>query len=204
MWTLALASACMYVGRYGMDNSGLLFLQASKGYSLVESGRILAASPLAQIAGTAGSGLVSDLLFGSRRKAPALAAAALATMGLLAFYLVPAGHPWAHTATVAVYGLGLGALLVFIGGLWAVDLVPRRASGAAMGVVGVFAYLGAAVQSLVTGVLLGASERVEAGVTTYGFGGVFAFWVGASVLVFVLAATIPEPRSRRGTTLGPS
>jgi OPA family sugar phosphate sensor protein UhpC-like MFS transporter len=70
----------------------------------------------------------------------------------------------------------------------AVDIVSHRAAGAAMGIVGLFAYAGGALQDLVTGYLLGADHN--------DFGRVAWFWVGASVLSFVLAASIWRVRAR--------
>jgi OPA family sugar phosphate sensor protein UhpC-like MFS transporter len=47
---------------------------------------------------------------------------------------------------LAAFGLGMGGVLVYLGGLMAIDLVSRRAAGAAMGLVGLFSYLVAGVQ----------------------------------------------------------
>ena len=53
-----------------------------------------------------------------------------------------------------LFGMGLTGLVTSLGGLFAVDIAPKRAAGAAMGVVGIFSYIGAAVQEQVSGILI--------------------------------------------------
>lgn len=60
---------------------------------------------------------------------------------------------------VAAIVSALGVLLCFLGGLMAVDIAPRNASGAALGIVGVASYIGAGVQDIVSGVLIGGAYK---------------------------------------------
>ena len=89
-----------------------------------------------------------------------------------------------------VFGFALGGLLVYLGGLMAIDLVSRKAAGAAMGLVGLLTYLAAAVQDTLSGYLLDASKTVVNGVVTYSFSLVFAVWIGALVLSTLFAASL--------------
>jgi len=190
VWILALASGCLYVGRYGIGNWGPLYLQTAKDYSVTAAGSVLAAYPVAQILGSISSGFVSDYFFGSRRNIPALIFGILQVASLLALFLVPPGRPLWDTAALAVFGFTMGALLVYLGGLMAIDLVSRRAAGAAMGLVGLFSYLVAGIQDTVSGYLLDASKVVVNGTTTYSFRLVFAVWIGALMLSTALAASL--------------
>ena len=72
----------------------------------------------------------------------------------------------------------------------AIDLVSRRAAGAAMGLVGLFSYLVAGVQDTLSGYLLDVSKVVVNGTTTYSFRLVFAVWICALVLSLLLAASL--------------
>jgi OPA family sugar phosphate sensor protein UhpC-like MFS transporter len=72
----------------------------------------------------------------------------------------------------------------------AIDLVSRRAAGAAMGLVGLFSYLVAGVQDTVSGYLLDASKVVVNGTATYSFYKVFAVWIAALTLSTALAASL--------------
>ena len=90
--------------------------------------------------------------------------------------------------------LGLG--LCFLGGLMAVDIVPRKATGAALGVVGMASYVAAGIQDVVSGWLIdGNSTIIEkldettgqmVQATQYDFTPVAIFWIVASVISFIL------------------
>ena len=136
------------------------------------------------------SGYVSDKFFNARRNAPALIYGLLEIGSLLALYLIPPGHRWLDAAALAVFGFALGGLLVYLGGLMAIDLVSRKAAGAAMGLVGLLTYIVAAVQDTLSGYLIDASKIVVNGVTTYSFKLVFTVWIGALVLSTLFAASL--------------
>ena len=93
----------------------------------------------------------------------------------------------AQLAGIALFGFGLGGTLVFVGGLIAIDICSKRASGAAMGLVGMFSYLGAAVQDWVSGKLIQAGTITVDGRMTHDFNNAFLFWMGAAVasMIFV-------------------
>jgi OPA family sugar phosphate sensor protein UhpC-like MFS transporter len=101
---------------------------------------------------------------------------------LLALYLIPPGHRWLDAAALALFGFALGGLLVYLGGLMAIDLVSRKAAGAAMGLVGLLTYVVAAIQDTLSGYLIDASKTVSGGEATYSFRLVFTAWIGALVL----------------------
>lgn len=95
-----------------------------------------------------------------------------------------------HVLGVSLFGFGLGGLLVFLGGLMAVDICSKRATGAAMGLVGVFSYLGAAVQEWVSGDLIEAGKTVVDGQAVYDFSGAITFWLSGAVLAILLSSTL--------------
>ena len=95
-----------------------------------------------------------------------------------------------HLAGVALFGFGLGGLLVFVGGLIAIDISSKRASGAAMGLVGMFSYLGAAVQDWISGKLIQAGEMTVDGQLTHDFTSAYWFWLGSAIVSVALALTL--------------
>src|SRR5437016_7143744 len=173
-----------------MGNWGPLYLQTTKHYSAYAAGSVLAAYPVAQILGSISSGFVSDYFFGARRNAPALIYGLLQVSALMALYWIPPGNRLLDSLALAVFGFTMGGLLVYLGGLMAIDLVSRRAAGAAMGLVGLFSYIVAGIQDTVSGYLLDRSKVVIDGVTTYSFRLVFPVWIGALLLSTVLAASL--------------
>lgn len=190
VWMLAAANAFLSVARYGMANWGPLYLSVAKDYSGAAAGSVLAIYPLAEIAGSITSGFVSDKFFKSRRNAPAFIYGLLEIVSLLALYAIPPGYQWLDAIALAVFGFALGGLLVYLGGLMAIDLVSRKAAGAAMGLVGLLTYIAAAVQDTLSGVLIDRSKVVVDGVTTYSFELVFTVWIGALVLSTLCAASL--------------
>lgn len=60
---------------------------------------------------------------------------------------------------MVLFGLGIGVLICFLGGLMAVDIAPRNASGAALGVVGIASYIGAGLQDVMSGILIEGQKR---------------------------------------------
>lgn len=101
-----------------------------------------------------------------------------------------------HLIGSAIFGFGLGGLLVFLGGLMAVDICSKRATGAAMGLVGVFSYLGAAVQEWVSGDLIEAGKMVVDGQTVHDFSSAIYFWLGAAILAVLLSSTLWNVRAK--------
>jgi OPA family sugar phosphate sensor protein UhpC-like MFS transporter len=80
--------------------------------------------------------------------------------------------------------------------LFAVDICPKRATGAAMGVIGVFSYLGAALQENVSGALIQQHSHLVGADRVYDFGPVIWFWLGSAVLSALLAATLWRAKLR--------
>lgn len=191
VWILGLASALMYVARYAVNNWGVLYLQLEKGYADVEAGFVVGIFPIVGSLGSISSGWISDRFFAARRT-PATVAAGLLLIGAqYALYFTPPGHPWIDRIAMGAAGFAIGGLLVFLGGLTAMDICSRRAAGAALGVVGGFSYVGAGIQDWVSGSLLKAGKHLDsAGQTVYDFSQVKLFWIGASVLSLLLAATL--------------
>jgi MFS transporter, OPA family, sugar phosphate sensor protein UhpC len=196
IWVLGIASALMYVGRYGINNWGVLYLQEVKGYSLVDAGTVLSAYTIATVAGAVASGFISDHLFKSDRNRPALLFGIIDVSALTALYLLPPGNPWLDSLCLFSFGFGLGVLLAYLGGLMAVDLSSKRAAGTAMGMIGCFSYIGAGIQDAVSGALLDAGKTVVEGKDVYSFNSVFYFWIGTAALSVLLSLAVWNAKRR--------
>ena len=190
IWILALSSAFMYISRYAVNSWGVFYLEAQKGYSTLDASFIISINSVCGIVGTVLSGFVSDKLFGGRRNAPALIFGLLNVVALCLFLLVPGTHLWIDALAMVLFGLSIGVLLCFLGGLMAVDIAPRNASGAALGVVGIASYVGAGVQDVMSGVLIEGHKSVVNGVEVYDFTAINWFWIGAAVLSVLCALMV--------------
>ncbi len=195
IWILALASCAMYVTRYAINSWGMLYLQKARGYSLMQAGSMLGVLTVSGIAGSVAYGFISDKLFAARRPPVNLIYGLFEIAALVVIYLTPPGHPAVLTGAFVVYGFALNGLVASIGGLFAVDIVPKRATGAVMGFIGIFSYLGAATQDILSGYLLDRDATVQtlasgAQEKVFDFSAPFLFWIGASVVSCLLAASL--------------
>ena len=186
VWVLAAASAFMYISRYAINGWGVLFLQEAKGYSDVEAISVVSINALLGILGTVLSGWFSDKLFKGDRKIPALLFGILNSLAL-ALFLYGGDAMWVNVLSMVLFGIAIGVLICFLGGLMAVDIVPRKATGAALGVVGIASYCAAGIQDVASGWLIDANITVTAdGAKHYDFGPVAVFWITASIISFLL------------------
>ena len=195
IWVLAIASATMTMTRYAMNDWGMLYLQESKGYSGMAAGGLLALKSLAGLAGSASYGFVSDKVFGSRRPPMNLVCGVLEILSLVVMFTIPPGHPFVITAMLLIYGYAITGLITSLGGLFAVDIAPKKAAGAAMGFIGVFSYIGAAAQEQITGTLVGQGTTIVNGVRQYDFHKAVIFWLGTSIISLVLATSLWRVRA---------
>lgn len=102
-----------------------------------------------------------------------------------------------HLVGASIYGMGIGCLISFLGGLIAIDICSKKASGAAMGIVGIFSYIGATLQELVSSRLIQAGmSSTETGAVTHDFSGAMAFWIGSAVVSLVLSCFLWNARAR--------
>ena len=182
VWILALASAFMYMSRYAINEWGTIFLQEAKGYSLQEAAAIIGINPIFGIIGTVVSGWLSDAVFKGDRKYPAFVSGILEAIAL-ALFLFGGPAKWVNILAMVLFGIAIGVLISFLGGLMAVDLVPRQATGAALGIVGMASYAAAGLQNVVTGLILD-NNITEAGVHDYTYAS--WFWLGAAIISFLL------------------
>jgi OPA family sugar phosphate sensor protein UhpC-like MFS transporter len=190
VWILALSSAFMYMSRYAINEWGIFFLQMEKGYELMQASSIVAVNTVAGIIGTVCAGWLSDKIFKGDRKLPALVAGILEAISLTLFFY-GGNSLWVNVIAMALFGIAIGVLICFVGGLMAVDLVPRKATGAALGIVGLASYAAAGIMNIISGILIdGRAQEVvnTAGETikVYDFTYVSIFWIAASVIAFIL------------------
>jgi len=195
IWVIAVASALMYVTRYAINSWGVLYLQEIRGYSLVDAGLLMGIYGGAGIVGSVLYGFVSDKMFDARRPPANLMFAIVEVLALLVIFYGPVNQVVLMVA-FAMYGAALSGLIASVGGLFAVDIAPRGATGAAMGMVGVFSYLGAGTQDIISASLITSGSKVVNGVTTYNFDYAIMFWIGTSVVSLLLAASLWNTKIR--------
>ncbi|MBF0105050.1 MAG: MFS transporter [Deltaproteobacteria bacterium] len=182
VWMLGLACASFSIVRYAITNWGVLYLQEEKAYSDVLAASIISANPLLGVMGTLLSGYISDKFFKGNRKVPSLIFGLLFVGSVSVFLLTPPGYLLIDILSMSIFGFVMGIQLCYLGGLMAIDICSKKASGAAMGMIGIFSYLAASLQDAVSGRFIEASKTVVNGVVKHDFGTVIFFWIGAALL----------------------
>lgn len=190
VWVIAISSAFLYITKNAIDGWGVLFLQEARGLSMEQATQALAYSVAFSILGTLMAGWLSDRIFKGDRVKPALLAGITCTTSLVMFLFVGGGFI-VNILYVSLFSFSMGMLYCVIAGLMAVDIVPRKATGAALGVVGISSYIASGLQDITSGYMIqyNTSEVLNAAgesVKAYDFGPVSWFWIAASIISFVL------------------
>ena len=185
IWIIALSSAFIYITKYAIAGWGVLFLQKARGFELAEASQVIAFSAIFGVLGTVLAGWLSDRIFKGDRVKPAVLSGIISTSSLILFLFVGGGFVL-NVFYVSLFSLSVGVLYCIVAGLMAVDIVPRKATGAALGVVGISSYVAAGLQDITSGYLIQGFMTKTDGADIYDFGPVSWFWVVAAVVSFVL------------------
>ena len=185
IWVIALSSAFIYITKYAVAGWGVLFLQKERAFTLEEASQIIAFSAMLGVLGTVLAGWLSDKVFNSDRIKPAILSGAVAFISL-ALILFAGGGYMMNIIYVSVFSLAMGVLYCIVAGLMAVDIVPRKATGAALGIVGISSYVAAGLQDITSGYLIEYNTVQVDGVDVYNFGPVSYFWLAAALVSFIL------------------
>jgi OPA family sugar phosphate sensor protein UhpC-like MFS transporter len=185
IWVIAISSAFIYITKYAVAGWGVLFLQKDRNFDLAEASQVIAFSAIFGILGTVLAGWLSDRMFNGDRAKPAVLSGIISTSSLILFLFVGGGFVL-NIFYVSLFSLSTGVLYCIVAGLMAVDIVPRKATGAALGVVGISSYVAAGLQDIVSGYLIEGFTVESAGGDVYDFGPVSWFWIIAAVISFVL------------------
>ena len=195
VWKVGLAATFLYTCRYAIHSWGPLYLQEAKGFTLIEAGTIMGVNTMLGLAGAIFSGWFSDRFFNAKRNVPALIMGILLTTSLLGLQAAPQNNFIFNVAALGLFEFTLGSLVVYIGGLWAVDLLPTKAAGSVKGIIGIFSYIGAATQDWISGLLIENSKTTVNGIENYNFDTVFIFWIVSSVIAILIPLSLWKEKS---------
>ncbi|MBP5637238.1 MAG: MFS transporter, partial [Bacteroidales bacterium] len=181
IWVIALSSAFIYITQHAVSDWGVLFLQKQKDFSLESATQIIGIAEILGIAGNLMAGWLSDFVFKGNRERPVIISGIFAAAALAGFLFLGGGY-WVNIALVAVFSCAFSVVFCIVAGLMALDFVPRKATGAALGIVGISSYLAAGLQSVASGYLIQGNTNGD----VYNFTPVSIFWVVACLVAFIL------------------
>ncbi len=181
IWVIALSTAFLYITQHAVSDWGVLFLQKQKDFSLEKATQVIGLAEIFGVAGNLAAGWLSDVLFKGNRVRPVILAGALAVASLFGFLFLGGGYIL-NLAFVALFSMSFSVVFCIVAGLMALDFVPRKATGAALGIVGISSYAAAGAQSLVSGFLIEGNALDG----LYNFQPVSIFWILSCLVAFVL------------------
>lgn len=191
MWAVGMASFFNYITRYGINSYGVIFLQEARHYDLKAAGLTIAVNTVPGAIGAALCGLISDRFFKSDRNKPMLLYGLIQIVALIGFFYLPKEYTVLSVVCLGVYGFAMGGTLAYLGGMIAIDLVPRKVAGAAMGFIGLISYMGASAQDWISGHMLQKTTvTLASGEVSHNYDKVILFWVGSTVLSVLLSLTV--------------
>jgi predicted MFS family arabinose efflux permease len=133
LWLMSLATAVFAAMQTVWMSFLVLYLESAAGLSLLAASRCLALAQLGGMAGRVLFGMLSDRLFGGRRRLPLLLAGSGSLACTLAIAVTASGAPVAWLAALAfvfgVVGIGWNG----VQHTWMAELAGPRAAGTAVG-----------------------------------------------------------------------
>ena len=176
LWYIAFANAFVYLIRYGVLDWAPTYLHEVKDFDVDKSSWAYFLYEWAGIPGTLLCGYISDRWFKGRRAPAAILYMVLVLFAVVVYWLNPVGNPKVDLAALVTIGFLIYGPVMLIG-LYALELVPKKAAGTAAGLTGLFGYLGGAV---VANIVLGYTLDI------YGWDGGFKLLIGGCVGAIIL------------------
>ena len=181
IWVIAISTAFLYITQHAVSDWGVLFLQKQKSFSLESATEIIGLAEIFGVAGNLLAGWLSDVVFRGNRVRPVVISGVLAVAALGGFLFMEGGFGL-NMLFVGVFSMAFSVVFCIVAGLMALDFVPRKATGAALGIIGITSYVAAGLQSLLSGLLI---DGHQAG-GVYDFMPASVFWITACFLAFSL------------------
>ena len=179
IWMLAIAYIFVYIIRFGTEDWLVKYLVEVKGNSLTLASTKLSSLALVGAMGAICAGVISDKIYKGNRTPINIVFLICLMMSLLAFAANPASNNVMDYVYAAMIGTFTAGPQMLIGGLCAVESSSKKVASASIGFTGVFGYIGAALSSGGTGLV----------VDKFGWNGAIAFWM-ISTMICVVICTI--------------
>ena len=185
VWVVSSANFFVYIVRIGLLDWTPKYLQEAKGFNLKEAGWSLSAFELAGIFGAYAAGWISDTVFKGRRGPVSVGFMLLLISCVASLFFVPRGQMWTMAGVFVALGFFVYGPQLLIA-VAAADFATKAAASSAVGLTGLFGYLGASVCGVATGMLA----------DHFGWDGVLWFYgvsavIGAGLLATTWGARTP-------------
>lgn len=179
LWYIAFANVFVYLLRYGILDWAPTYLKEVKHFTVDKSSWAYFFYEWAGIPGTLLCGWVSDKIFKGNRAVTGIVFMILVTLATFVYWKNPAGNPTVDMLALVAIGFLIYGPVMLVG-LYALELVPKKAAGTAAGLTGLFGYLLGTVS---------ANAVVGYTVDAFGWDGGFMVMIAsciASIVLFVM------------------
>lgn len=192
IWIIAISSGFLYISKYAISGWSVLFMQEERNFPIETASIVTSIYALAGVAGTVLAGWLSDKVFSGNRFRPVLISGILSIISLAVFLFIPGGY-LPSVISLSLFSLSTGVLYCLVAGIIAMDIVPRKATGAAVGIIGIVCYVFASLQDLLSGYLIDNFKVAE----VYNFLPVSIFWISATILSVAIPLLFWSKLSRK-------
>ncbi|MBL8022329.1 MAG: MFS transporter [Leptospirales bacterium] len=186
LWIACIANVFVYVVRTGFFDWGPRFLINDRGFSTAQASISTFVFEITGIFGAFIAGWLSDAVFRGRRGATSAVFMILLGLGVLGMILIPSSNFVLLTVQLGLIGFLVYGPQVLVAVIAAENTDPR-AVATAVGMTGLFGYIGATVCQFATGYL----------VDHQGWKGGLILWMSAAVIGTVLFTLIWKPLQRK-------
>lgn len=186
IWLVSLVNLFIYIVRIGILDWAPSFLKEHKGLSIIASANTTATFEIAGIVGAIAAGWLSDTIFKGRRGRVSVIFMLLLILCVFAVLYVPSNS--AYLMAIVLFGVGFfvhGPMLLVA--VAAADFATKRAAATAVGLTGLFGYIGAFIADYGTGMI---SERWGWDYVIYFYMG--SAFIGTALLLFTWNSRAPS------------
>lgn len=137
IWFLAMAQAAVYFIRYGISSWAPTYLTEIGGVKASHSGSAIVVYEIAGILGMLLCGYASDKFFKGRRAPVSILCMIIVLLGIIFYWF--STNVFASHIALFIIGMFIYGPLMLVG-VQVLDIIPKKAVGTAVGLVGLFAY----------------------------------------------------------------
>lgn len=184
LWIFVFVFVFMYIDCYVVNFWGIFFLEQDKVYFILEVFGIIGVNVIVGIVGIIIVGMFFDCFFLCNCSVMVGFISLLNIVGfVLMFWLLY--NYYIDILVMIIFGVIIGVLICFFGGLIVVDIFLCKVVGVVFGIIGIVSYVGVGLGEFFIGIIIDKMVIFENGKMLYDFSMLVLFWVGIG-LGFVL------------------
>lgn len=186
IWLVSVVNLFIYIVRIGILDWAPSFLKESRGLSILESTASTSAFEMAGIVGAIAAGWLSDSVFKGRRGRVSVIFMAMLVLSVLAILYVPSSNVYLMSTALFAAGFFVHGPMLLVA-VAAVDFATKKAAATAVGLTGLFGYIGAFLANYGTGLI---SERWGWDYVIYFY--LASAFIGMGLLLFTWNSRAPS------------